>query len=209
MSTSFPLFFFLHKALTLLYCYQRIKSIVKGLDQARYWQETHVLTLLGFVSFTIMSCVPAASPRIEQNRTVFSRRPTHPKHLRSRVTEGKYLRKRYSSIKMRCQWRTGTSAHFSGGNTGLTTHRYAIVFLVNPDVCPGSKTQVYWERDCLVITPGQSGHAGIMECCFAALRLESQVSAVPSLIKHSFVTICCSSGPTKETKNGSRIHVCL
>ena len=106
MSTSFPLFcfvFFLHKALTLLYCYQHIKPIVK---------ETHVLTLLGFVSFTIMSCVPAASPSIEQNRTVFSRRPTHPKHLRSRVTEGKYLRKSYSSIKMRCQWRTGTSAHF-------------------------------------------------------------------------------------------------
>ena len=94
--------------------------------------------------------------------------------------------------------------------SGLTTHRYAIVFLVNPEVCPGSKTQVYWERDCLVvITPGQSGHAGIMECCFAALRLESRVSAVPSLIKHSFVTICCSPGPTKETKNGSRIHVCL
>ena len=28
-------------------------------------------------------------------------------------------------------------------DTGLTTHRYAIVFLVNPEVCPGSKTQVY------------------------------------------------------------------
>lgn len=115
MSTSFPLFFCIWLLRLCTINYRHIKPIVKGLDQARYWQETPLQTwanIAGLCKLYNNVLRSRRLPRIEQNRTVFSRRPTHPKHLRSRVNEGKCLRKRYSSIKMRWQWRTGTSAHF-------------------------------------------------------------------------------------------------
>ena len=69
MSTSFPLFFFLHKALTPLYCYRHIKPMVKGLDQARYWQQTPLQTCTNIVGLCKLYNNVLRSRRLPSHRT--------------------------------------------------------------------------------------------------------------------------------------------